>query len=135
MKNVSNSNEIKEQITKEMMKVLNIQLESMLDIMLETSKCLLILDHTENIVSQKNNFDVLDLLNLFVNMKIILVTTEKIDETHLKSFYKSTCSIEVPRLTDEESVDLVNIRVAIKSSQRKYIKLNVKQISYCYGVP
>ena len=62
MKNVSNSNEIKEQITKEMMKVLNIQLESMLDIMLETSKCLLILDHTENIVSQKNNFDVLDLL-------------------------------------------------------------------------
>jgi len=40
----------------------------------------LILDHTENIVSQKNNFDVLDLLNLFVNMKIILVTTEKIDE-------------------------------------------------------
>jgi hypothetical protein len=64
----------------------------------------------------------------------VFVEVEK-DETHLKSFYKSTCSIEVPRLTDEESVDLVNIRVAIKSSQLKYIKLNVKQRSYCYGVP
>lgn len=109
MKNVETKEEFLRKTTDIMMQSANIKEEAELDQQLEVNSILLIMDHVDDIMSRKAQFDwdVVNLVKLYQNLKLIVVSREEIDIKLLVSIKDNVATKEVPPLDITESVDLV----------------------------
>jgi hypothetical protein len=133
------------------MKSCNIKEESVLDQQLEANNILLIMDQVDSMMQNKSKFDwdVINLINLYKNMKIIVVTREEIDLKLFEKVKEGLVTKELPPLDIEESIDLVlsNCHRLITEDFKGVLKGNqanetfyetfqkTKQITICGGFP
>lgn len=153
LKNVKTTQEFKDKANEIIMQSANIENKNDLVSKLEENNMLLIMDNVNDIINNKAQFDwnVITLINIYKNIKIILLTQSEIKIEDFESIKDKIISIEVPPLDDDEAADMVinNCEIDLAAellsvkqrdpknnchSTKEYIMSN-RNLANCCGVP
>lgn len=108
LKKVTTADALKDTISNVLMERLNIEGVEILNMKLEETNLLLVLDHVDDILMNKSQFDwnVLSLVDLYKNLKLIIVSRKQMQiEQHKMN--NQLVAHELEPLSEDEAVDLV----------------------------